>query len=159
MFQESDDERDQRRLVEFIERKRGTATVREVHQGCRWLKRPAGAAESALNALRKAGMGEWCEIPTTEKGGRPSHAFKLFRFAHVYETPTQSDEKAAIVDVDNVEESESHEPKEGSPTNPPADYHDQQPKNETDGRGSKKPPSKLPGMDDGDMPSAYRNGL
>ncbi|MCS7045341.1 MAG: hypothetical protein NZO58_03190, partial [Gemmataceae bacterium] len=53
MLDESDAERDQRRLVEWIERRGGTVTAREVQQGCRWLKE-SGAAEAALEELTKA---------------------------------------------------------------------------------------------------------
>src|SRR5262249_21514412 len=45
MLDGSDAERDQRRLMEWIGRKGGTVTAREVQQGCRWLKEP-GAAEA-----------------------------------------------------------------------------------------------------------------
>ena len=40
---ESDNDRDVRRLIEWIERRGGDATVRDVQQGCRWLK-ATGAA-------------------------------------------------------------------------------------------------------------------
>src|SRR5262249_7999164 len=76
MLDESDPERDQRRLVEWIERKGGSVTAHEVQQGCRWLKAP-GAAEAALEELTKAGRGTWRDAPTTPKGGRPSRVFDL----------------------------------------------------------------------------------
>jgi hypothetical protein len=56
MLDESDGERDQRRLVDWIGRKGGTVTPREVQQGCRWLKEP-GMAETALEGMVKAGRG------------------------------------------------------------------------------------------------------
>jgi hypothetical protein len=76
MLAESDAERDQRRLAEWIDRKGGSVTPREVQMGCRWL-RDAGAAETALNALAKAGRGSWQDVPTTAKGGRPARVFTL----------------------------------------------------------------------------------
>src|SRR5262249_51647244 len=86
ILDESDAERDQRRLIEWIERKAGTVTPREVQQGCRWLKEP-GAAEAALEELVKAGRGTWREVPTTAKGGRPARAFVLSTASTVHETP------------------------------------------------------------------------
>jgi hypothetical protein len=73
---ESDEDRDQRRLVEWISRRGGTATAREVQQGCRWLREP-GAAEAALEQLVKAGRGTWRDVPTTQRGGRPVRGFML----------------------------------------------------------------------------------
>ena len=58
MLAESEEEQDQRRLVEWIRRKGVPVTSREVRQGCRWLKSP-GAAEAALVELVKAGHGIW----------------------------------------------------------------------------------------------------
>jgi hypothetical protein len=76
MLAESDAERDQRRLFEWIDRKGGLVTPREVHMGCRWLREP-GAAEAALDELVKDGRGTWRDIPTTPKGGRPARVFAL----------------------------------------------------------------------------------
>ena len=53
---ETDEERDERRLVEWIDRKGGAVTARDVQMGCRWL-REAGLAEAALNALVQSGQG------------------------------------------------------------------------------------------------------
>jgi hypothetical protein len=76
MLDESDTERDQRRLVEWIERKGGTVTPREVQQGCRWLKEP-GAAEAALEELAKAGRGAWHADPAPASGGHSRRVFHL----------------------------------------------------------------------------------
>jgi hypothetical protein len=102
MLEESDDARDSRRLVEWIGRKGGTVTAREVQQGCRWLKEP-GAAEAALNELAKAGRGTWRDVLTTAKGGRPARAFVLSTPSTVYETPTKPEENGSFVDVDSVD--------------------------------------------------------
>ena len=102
MLGESDAERDQRRLVEFIERKGGSATTREVQQGCRWLKEP-GAAESALEELAKAGRGSWRSPETTARGGRPSRVFNLSTPSTVYKTPTTDMADEGFVDVVSVD--------------------------------------------------------
>jgi len=109
MLDESDAERDQRRLVEWIGRKGGTVTVREVQQGCRWLKEP-GAAEAALDELAKAGRGTWRDVPTTAKGGRPARVFVLSTVSTVYETPANSGESEGSVDVDSVDAHEDATP-------------------------------------------------
>jgi hypothetical protein len=62
LLSESDDDRDQRRLIEWIERKGGSVTVREVQQGHRQY-RTAQEAEAALNELAKAGCGRWEPTP------------------------------------------------------------------------------------------------
>lgn len=86
MMDESDTERDQRRLIDWISRKGATATPREVQQGCRWLKEP-GEAETALEGLVKAGRGTWRDVPTTAKGGRPARVFVMSTPSTVHETP------------------------------------------------------------------------
>jgi hypothetical protein len=72
----SDEDRDQRRLIEWIERKGGKVTVREVQMGCRWLRK-SGLAEEALQELVKAGYGIWTDIVSGSKGGRPTRSFVL----------------------------------------------------------------------------------
>jgi hypothetical protein len=76
MVAESDAERDQRRLVEWIDRKGGSVTPREIQMGCRWL-RHAGASETVLDELVKTGRGTWSNVQTTAKGGRPTRLFTL----------------------------------------------------------------------------------
>jgi hypothetical protein len=93
---ESDEQRDQRRLEEWIERKGGSVSARDVQAGCRWLRVP-GAAEAVLTALHKAERGYWQDVPTTEKGGRPARVFVL---STVNGTVTNLDEIEDSVDVD-----------------------------------------------------------
>lgn len=85
MLDESDTERDERRLLDWLGRMGGPVTAREVQQGCRWLKDP-GAAETALDELAKAGRGAWQNSPPTAKGGRPARVFVPSTASHVYET-------------------------------------------------------------------------
>ncbi len=75
MLDESETERDQRRLEEWIGRKGGSVTVREVQRGCRWLKEP-GVAESALDELAREGRGRWRDVSPTTNGGRPTRVFE-----------------------------------------------------------------------------------
>ncbi len=102
LLDESEGERDQRRLIDWIGRKGGTVTPREVQQGCRWLKVP-GKAEEALEELVKAGRGCWQNSATTPKGGRPARAFALSTPSTVYETLAKPEESNGFVDVDSVD--------------------------------------------------------
>ncbi|MBM3979087.1 MAG: DUF3987 domain-containing protein, partial [Planctomycetes bacterium] len=102
MLSESDAERNQRRLVEWVTSKGGPVTVRQVQQGCRWLKEP-GAAEAAMNELVKAGRACWRAPETAAKGGRPSRVFALSTASTVYKTPTTDMARGGSVDVDTVD--------------------------------------------------------
>jgi hypothetical protein len=106
MLGETDTDRDQRRLIEWIERKGGSVTARDTQQGCRWLKNP-GEAETAFEELVKAGRGIWRDMPTTAKGGRPAWAFVLSTPSTVYETPATPEESEGFVDVDSVDAPEN----------------------------------------------------
>jgi hypothetical protein len=101
MLDESDAERDQRRLVDWIGRKGGTVTPREVQQGCRWLKEP-GAAETALEELAKAGRGAWQQSPAGQRG-QPTRRFKLARLSTVYGNSPNAVRNTNTVYVDIVD--------------------------------------------------------
>jgi hypothetical protein len=100
---ETDEQRDQRRLVEWIGAKGGAVAVRDLQQGRRGY-RTAEDAETALNELFKAGYGAWEHVATTAKGGRPS---RVFRLSTVYETPANPAENEVSCSVDAVDGSES----------------------------------------------------
>ncbi|HUG68363.1 MAG TPA: DUF3987 domain-containing protein, partial [Pirellulaceae bacterium] len=101
LLSESNDGRDQRRLVEWIERKGGSVTAREVQQGNRQYQ-TAESAEAALVSLVKAEFGQWQSTATTKKGGRPTRKFVLHEPLTDYETPARSEETGGSVDVDDV---------------------------------------------------------
>jgi hypothetical protein len=105
MFDESDADRDQRRLVEWIERKGDPVTAREVRQGCRWLKEP-GAAEAALEELAKAGRGTWEPSPANQRG-QPTRRFRLSTVSTVYGNSVFPGENRNTVDVDSVDDAET----------------------------------------------------
>src|SRR5262249_44090280 len=114
MLDESDAERDERRLVEWIGRKGGTVTTREVQQGCRWLKEP-GAAEAALDELTKAGRGTWEQSPAGLRG-QPTRRFKLSMVSTVYGNGTNPRENPNTVDVDSPDAPEDATPASNRPT-------------------------------------------
>jgi hypothetical protein len=99
---ESDQERGLRQLVDLVQRRGGRITARELRQCCRRYRDSTDEAEAALNALVKAGVGQWEPIPPSpDEGGRPTRVFRLAS-VYVYETPTKPENDAGFVDVDNV---------------------------------------------------------
>jgi hypothetical protein len=68
------DARQQRRLVEFVQRKGGVVTVRDVQRGALGYATSA-EAEEALNGLAQAGLGAW-DIESTPTNKR--RIFRLF---------------------------------------------------------------------------------
>jgi hypothetical protein len=102
---ETDDDRDRRRLIEWIERKGGSATSREVQMGCRWL-REAGAAEVALEQLAKAGWGNWEPTPPGRRG-QPTRYFRLSTPSIVNGNSALAGGDNDTVDVDTVDATKS----------------------------------------------------
>jgi hypothetical protein len=73
---ESDEQRDQRRLVEVIQRKGGSVTVRDLMRSTRMFPN-AEEAVRALDELSKAGYGHWEDPPIGPTGGHPTRRFVL----------------------------------------------------------------------------------
>jgi DNA polymerase I-like protein with 3'-5' exonuclease and polymerase domains len=67
---ETEEQRDTRRLVEFIRSRGGKITARQLQRSNPRKYPTAEAAEAALFALVEAELGEWTEQPPTAKGGR-----------------------------------------------------------------------------------------
>ncbi len=101
ILSESDEDREQRQLVEWIGRKGGAVTVRQVQQGHRQY-RTADDAEAALTELVKAGYGSWHDIPPGPKGGRSSREFRLST-PSTSTQPLETRELRGSVDVDTVD--------------------------------------------------------
>jgi len=74
---ESDDGRESRRLVEWIERKGGTATVRDLTRGPREYRGDSERAAKALGELVAMGVGRWEVDGHGAKGGRSADRFWL----------------------------------------------------------------------------------
>jgi hypothetical protein len=101
MLNETEEERDQRRLVEWIQRRGEPVTAREVQQNCRWLKEP-GAAETALDDLVNAGHGCWDPSPAGQRG-QPTRRFRLYMPSTVYSNADLPEKETKTVDVDAVD--------------------------------------------------------
>lgn len=105
MLCETEESSEERRLVEWIERKGGTVTAREVQNGNRRYE-TAEEAEAALKHLEQAGHGAWHEIPPGPKGGRPKREFRLYTRSTSTQ-PTKPRETSGCVDVDSVDAPET----------------------------------------------------
>jgi hypothetical protein len=79
MLSESDAERKTRLLVEWIERRGGKTTVRDLTRGPREYRDKPEVAEAALRALVAAGVGCWESTNGGTKGGRPTERFRLMK--------------------------------------------------------------------------------
>ncbi|MDA0834259.1 MAG: YfjI family protein [Planctomycetota bacterium] len=103
---ETDEEREQRQLIELIQRRGGEITARELTQYNRRYKGDSIAAELALLQLQKSGIGELVTVQTTSK---PKTVFKLLQRVYVYESLENKLENDRNVDVDNVDDRETRE--------------------------------------------------
>ena len=101
ILDESEADRDRRRLVEWIDNRGGSVTAREVQQGCGWLK-DSGTAKAALDVLCKENRGVWVASPAGRRG-QPTRRFTLSS-STVIAIPS---EIGNTVDVDSVDESET----------------------------------------------------
>jgi hypothetical protein len=66
-----------RRLVEWIRKKGGTTTVRDLSRGPQEYRKNKPKAEADLQLLVDDGKGVWEDDPTSESGGRPTQKFRL----------------------------------------------------------------------------------
>lgn len=80
LLSESDEQRKRRRLVEWIESKGGTMSVRNLTRGPREYRDaddPTAKAEQALGELVAAGVAVWAHDDHGPKGGRPTERVRL----------------------------------------------------------------------------------
>ncbi len=73
---ETREQREMRRLVEFIESRGGSVTVRDVITYYRPLRNQKDRAEQMLDQLVKAGLGKWEDVHPAGPG-RPTRVFRL----------------------------------------------------------------------------------
>ena len=86
IFNENEEDRDRRELIERIRRKGGKLTARDLQRSCRAYP-TSEVAEAALADLVEAGFGRWEQVPANGKGGRPTRRFVLADSADVDKTP------------------------------------------------------------------------
>jgi len=104
MLAESEDDRAQRELIEFVQKSGGATTIRELRQKRRRYRNDVQAAEDDLQKLVDAGLGAF-EYRMT--GGRPARTFVLrgVNGVTVNESPLGDSANGASVDVDGVDAS------------------------------------------------------
>ncbi|HKI35179.1 MAG TPA: DNA polymerase [Gemmataceae bacterium] len=85
MLDETTDQREERRLVEFIRSRGGRITPRELQKSNSRKYPSAAHAEGVLDTLVTAGHGQWVHIPSGPQRGRPSALFLL------HPTPDKTD--------------------------------------------------------------------
>lgn len=104
---ESEADREDRELVELIQRKGGSVTPRDLMRCSRRYATSAGA-EAALDALAKAGRGSWQNVPTGPKGGKPTRVFCCADTVDVDNTPAKPAESMGYVNVNAVNGVSAH---------------------------------------------------
>ena len=77
MSARQENEMEQQQFIEFIRRRGGAVTVREVTQSYWPLKNQRGKAEEMLKELVTSGRDQWNDVKTTTKGGRPTRKLRL----------------------------------------------------------------------------------
>jgi hypothetical protein len=106
MLSETTAQAERRKLVDWIQRQGGRATVRDAQNKCGWLK-GAGLAQAAMDALVKSGLAHWELPPVGPKGGRQKQVCVLNGHSRDNESMPNSGESdvVSIVDVSqsNVE--------------------------------------------------------
>jgi hypothetical protein len=113
---ETDEEREHRKLLEWIERRGGSVTVRDLTHGLHQYRGGADAAKADLDALMQAGFGRWTHPAPGLKGGRPSPRFMLNTTNPVTKTPAGDAANggfgcggAANTPAESADESATHE--------------------------------------------------
>jgi len=77
MLAEGDEDRDLRRLLDFVQRRGGKASVRGLQKHNTKKYPRSEDAEAALGRLVEAGLARWVEPPATPKGGNVGRAVEL----------------------------------------------------------------------------------
>jgi hypothetical protein len=94
VLRESDEQRDHRRLREWIEGRGGHVTVNALMHGPRAYRSKPAVAETALEGLVRAGYGAWVSTEPGPEGGRPTREFRLVtRSVNETSDPGPTDDK------------------------------------------------------------------
>lgn len=96
----TEDEADQgrRKLIDWIGRRNEPVTASQLAHGLRQYRNDATGAETALNDLVEAGLGEWQMDGTRVQGGRPARRF-ILRNLQIRDRVTETPEDRSIPDV------------------------------------------------------------
>jgi len=105
VFGESEEDRENRELVDLIRRKGGSVTPRQLMR-CSSRFQRAADARAALGNLAKSGYGRWNDPRPGDRGGRPSRRFVLVDGADVDETVIEGAKTRGFVNVGTVIETD-----------------------------------------------------
>jgi len=105
---EPQEQREQRALCEFIERRGGAVYEREVMQSFTRLKNDKLGTERELTALVKAGLGQWEPVEHGGGPGRPARKFHILRLSTSTQFSISRWKTGDSVDVDgpNIQKNE-----------------------------------------------------
>jgi len=90
LLDESDEDREQRRVIEWIECRGGCTTARDLAHGPRRFRGQPDEAEAFLEGLVRADAGAWEFLTPSDQGGRPTRLFRLKSANPGPETPLNS---------------------------------------------------------------------
>lgn len=94
----------QAELIDFVRRKGGTVTTRDVAHGMRRYRNDPEGAEADLTALAKAGQARWQTQPPGPRGGRAVRVFWLLPSVTVTTTPAKPGRHVGFGDGDALDE-------------------------------------------------------
>jgi uncharacterized protein DUF3987 len=97
---ETQEQRERRELIEFVERRGGAVYEREVMQSFTRLKNNKLATARELTALVTDGLGNWESVDHGGGPGRPARKFRLFRLSTSTQSPNSPSVASNSVDVD-----------------------------------------------------------
>ncbi len=105
-MRESEEQRDVRRLTEWVRSRGGATTARDLRRSNPARYAAEGSSHSALDSLVGLGFGCWVSRPSGEMGGRPTEEFHLAQelcAAKTAETPAQATEDPSAETCQNDE--------------------------------------------------------
>lgn len=91
------------KLLDWIEGRGGTVAPRDLTHNIRRFRGDAAGAEAALDALVKAGKGEWVSVPPGSRGGRPTRVFRLLPSVTVTTTLAKPGRNGGFGDGDGLD--------------------------------------------------------
>jgi hypothetical protein len=97
---ETQEERNRRSLIEFIQKRGGTVYERDIMQSFWRLKNDKDGTERELSALVKARIGKWEAVDHSGGRGRPTRKFRLLWSSTSTQFPISRGKTSNSVDVD-----------------------------------------------------------
>ncbi|MDX2197745.1 MAG: YfjI family protein [Phycisphaerae bacterium] len=107
MLAESDGDRADRRLVEWLAKRGGVASVRDLTHGLREYRGDPVGAERALGRLVEAGRAAWESVAASATGGRPPRRIRLIEQPPVTKTPANPESFEGFGDGDTGDTSKT----------------------------------------------------